>query len=472
MRPSGGRRAALAATLFAAAGGCGLAEGGPADPSPCRAPEILSSAVSANPDNVLSAVVTARVRLADSVALRFGPAGTALDSVTPTVVVVGDSVLVPALGLLPDTPYTLQLVAYPECGTLIGATLGFMTGRLPPDLPSYTASGSDPSPGYVVIAAGMYGLVIDNTGRVVWYHRFPNGPGLNFQAQPTGRYVARPSPSVPTEPTLWVELDPLGSVTRTFGCARGLQPRFHDLLAEPNGSYWVMCDEARMLDLSSLGGVVNAQVLGTVIQHISESGTLLFEWDPFDHFAIEDLDPAERTGANVNWTHGNALDLDSDGNLLVSFRSLSEITKIDARTGAVRWRMGGRANQFTFQDTAEPAFLRQHGLRVSGGARFTLLDNLGEPGGSRAERYEYDEAQRTVRLTGLYGTGAGVTALVGGTTQTWSAGRVLVSFGSGGRVAEYDAAGNLMWRIEGSSGYVFRAQRIRSLYHPGVDSPR
>jgi len=39
-------------------------------------------------------------------------------------------------------------------------------------------------------------------------------------------------------------------------------------------------------------------------------------------------------------------------------------------------------------------------------------------------------------------------------------------------VEEYDAAGNVMWRIEGDAGYVFRAQRIRSLYEPGVGTAR
>jgi hypothetical protein len=29
-----------------------------------------------------------------------------------------------------------------------------------------------------------------------------------------------------------------------------------------------------------------------------------------------------------------------------------------------------------------------------------------------------------------------------------------------------------VWRIDGHAGYVFRAQRIRSLYAPGVDTPR
>jgi hypothetical protein len=47
-----------------------------------------------------------------------------------------------------------------------------------------------------------------------------------------------------------------------------------------------------------------------------------------------------------------------------------------------------------------------------------------------------------------------------------------VSFGNGNAVQEYDALGNGVWRIVGNSGYIFRAQRIRSLYRPGVGDPR
>ena len=50
--------------------------------------------------------------------------------------------------------------------------------------------------------------------------------------------------------------------------------------------------------------------------------------------------------------------------LLVSFRSLNEITKIDVSTGAVVWRMGGLRNEFAFPDPGPP-FLGQHGLRAA-----------------------------------------------------------------------------------------------------------
>ena len=437
-------------------------------------PEILGSTVVGNPDNVLAALVTADVRHGDSVAVRYAPPppGPTLDSVTPAVTPEGDAVTVPVLGLLPETRYALVVVAYSGSSVIAGDTLRFVTGALPTDLAPYVASGSDPSPGYVAFAAGPYGLVIDNTGRVVWYHRFPNGPGLNFQAGPTGRYFARPTTPDPTDRDPWVEIDPLGNVTRTFGCAGDLEPRFHDLIAEPDGAHWIMCDDVHTMDLSGMGGVANAQVMGTVVQHVSATGELLFQWSPFDHFDITDLDSTSRVGVNVNWTHGNSLNLDGDGNLVVSFRSLSEITKIDTKTGAVLWRMGGLRNQFLFQDTPSPAFTFQHGVRLTGAGRMVLLDNMGDPAGSWAERYVYDETSHTARMVASYGSAPPVRASLGGSTQDLPGGHTLVSYGPAGRVEEYDALGRVVWRIDGNPGYVFRAQRIRSLYQPGVGSPR
>src|SRR2546427_11635869 len=66
-------------------------------------PVIDAAAVAANPNNVLSAVVTTRVRFADSVAGQYG-AGPSLDNVTPAGVPPGGSAPVPVLGLLPGPP--------------------------------------------------------------------------------------------------------------------------------------------------------------------------------------------------------------------------------------------------------------------------------------------------------------------------------------------------------------------------------
>jgi hypothetical protein len=439
------------------------------EPVELATPVIDGAAVSRMPDNALGAVVTARARHADSAVVMFGTvqAGV-LDGATPAVKVEEDSALIPVLGLLPETAYSLEVVAYGPGGRGKSERLQVTTDALPSDLPSYSAGGTDPSPGYVVFAAKGYGLAIDNTGRVVWYVRLVEPVTLNFQPQPTGRYYTSPVEADPGNPLPWLEIDPLGRVTRTLGCVHGLVPRFHDLIALQDGSYWLMCDETRTMDLSAIGGAAGAQVTGTVVQHVSGSGALLFEWSPFDHFAITDLDSASRTVPAVNWTHGNALALDAEDNLVISFRSLSEVTKIDTRTGAVVWRMGGSRNEFTF-DEAPPPFSRQHGVRVTPGGELVLLDNLGQDTGSRGERYAVDPGSRTARMIGAYAPSAPAVASLGGTTQYLANGHTLIAYGNGGRVEEYDETGRVVWQIEGDAGYVFRAQRIRSLYAPGVE---
>jgi hypothetical protein len=434
-------------------------------------PAIDAAAAVHNEHNVLSGILAVHARHADSVAVRYRVDGTSTDSVTPAALVSDDSASVAVLGLLPEQHYQLRAVAYGSGGMVIGDPVAFETGTLPSDLPRYTASGDDPSPGYVVLAAGMYGLAIDNTGRVVWYHRFPNGPWLNFMAEPNGRYVARLVTLDPADIESWIEVDALGNTTRTFGCKNGLQPRFHDLISEPDGAYWTLCDETRTLDLRAFGGVAGAKVTGQAVQHVSATGELLFNWSPFDHFLITDVDSATRASASVNWTHGNSLDIDSDGNILVSFRNLSEITKIDSRTGAVLWRLGGIRNQFALTNSNQ-IFAGQHSVRSLGGGQVMLLDNVGDSLESRAERWEINAQTGTARLMDVHGAVPRVRTLIGGSVQAVSRDRTLVSFGTEGRVEEYDAHGAVKWRIDGTPGYVFRAQRIRSLYRPGVNSAR
>lgn len=441
--------------------------------APPAAAVIDEAAVTRNPDNVLSAIALARVRLADSVVVRFRllDAGDGVDSVTPAVVTAVDWTRIPVLGLLPARQYEMRVVAYSGARATVGAPLELTTEALPTDLPAYTASGPDASSGYVAIAAGMYGLVIDNTGRVVWYHRFASGPWLNFMAQANGRYVARLVTSDQTDVESWVELDPLGNVTRTIGCQQGLQARFHDLLTEPDGAYWILCDETRTMDLTEHGGAALARVTGQAVQRISATGELLFHWSPFDHFLITDVDSVFRIGLNVNWTHANSLDLDHDGNVLVSFRNLNEITNIDSRTGQVRWRFGGRRNAFTLAEGSE-LFAGQHSVRVLASGEILLLDNVGDAAESRAERWAVDAVAAAARMTSSYGSVPGVRTLVGGSVQALSPTRTLVSFGTEGRVEEYDASGSVQWRLMGQPGYVFRAQRFLSLYRPGVGIAR
>jgi arylsulfate sulfotransferase len=462
-------RRALAGFALLAATACSP-ESGPTPIPPPPPPTVVSAVAAPGPHNVLSAVVSAALQHADSVAVRYG-VGAALDSISSVVALSGDTADLPVLGLLPATAYSLQVVAWGADTFATGEKLAFTTGVLPANLPSFSAGGSDPSPGYVAFALDTWGLVIDNTGRVVWYRALTGGATLNFQPQATGRFVTHPVTAAPGDLRAWTEFDELGNVTRTLGCTRGLKSRFHDLLTEPDGAYWVLCDETRTMDLTAAGGDAAAQVTGTVVQHVLAGGETAFEWNAFDHFAITDLEPTLRTGPNVNFTHANSLDFDDEGHLLLSFRSLNEVTCIDTVSGAVRWRMGGRANQFTFPETGTP-FVRQHGARAIGPGRLQVLDNLGQQDGTRVEQYAYSATGLTATRTGAMSAAPPVSAVLGGATQRLPGGRTLAAYGNGNRVQEYDDAGRVVWEIHDNPGYVYRATRIASLYRPGHGTPR
>lgn len=470
MRGLAPQGALAAACLLAACADDQLAPPPPPDP-----PAVQAATATPTPLVGLGLLVAVRATGADSVWITaVPPTGAGAPVTSAKALLIDDTATVALLGLLPATNYKVVATAEGPGGTSDGDSLSFATDPLPYDLPQYTATGPSPAPGYVVFAAGYYGIVIDNSGRVVWYYRWPNGPGLNFMPLPNGHYAARPPTPDPADAEPWVEIDPLGRIVRTFGCANGLNARFHDVILDDSGGYFLLCDETRTMDLTPYGGLADARVTGQVVQLISPGlETPLFQWSVFDHLAITDLPLAERTGATVNWTHANALALDAaDGHLLVSFRSLNEVTKVNRQTGAVIWRLGGLANEFRLEGTNMPPFLGQHGVRQPAPGSLLLLDNRGSGTRTVAERYALDEGALTARLVATYGSAPDAIGVLGGSVQATPGGRTLVSIGNGERVEEFDAAGNVVWRLEGGVGYVFRAQRITSLYAPGVGTAR
>jgi len=308
-------------------------------------------------------------------------------------------------------------------------------------------------------------VIIDNTGKVVWYRDFPGGVLNSFQAHLNGTYsilgTADPTPKFHV-------LNILGQETGTIECKNGFKTRFHDFMVAAGGDYWILCDDTRTMDLSSLGGNAAAQVTGTVVQHVETDGSVSFEWNVFDHFQITDLPAADRSGPSVNFTHGNGIDLDTDGNLLLSFRSLSEVTKVNVATGAVMWRLGGLANQFTFINNTKAAFDRQHGVRRGEAGQIQMLDNgLGAP--SRFVTFQIDGNALTATMVNEFIESPTTYTAVGGGTQHYTNGHSIVTFGQAGKVAEVDPAGVKVWELTGVTGmYVFRVQRIQSLYTPGL----
>lgn len=457
-------RAFVAAFAFAVVGGCSDSD----TQAPTPPQHYAGASVQDIPENVLAAAVHVRAESYDSAYIEYHN-GTGAVVRTPAVDFEGDSVArVPVLGLDTATAYTFRVVLT-RAGTADQTvdSLPFTSGSLPTWIPAIGSTGNAAQPGYLALSLPQGGIIVDNTGKVVWYRYIGAGSLSSFQAQPTGAYSLIGNGAAKTE---FLLLNSLGEASGVLSCA-GRPTRFHELLVSADGEAWLLCDETRTMNLTAVGGVAAATVTGTVVQRQSADGTLLWEWSTFDHFEITDLPLADRTGPLVNFTHGNGLGFDSDSNLILGFRSLNEVTKVDRSTGTIIWRFGGLRNQFTVLNDPKGVFEHQHGVRWAGSGRVQLLDNgLSAP--SRLVRYLLDTAAMTATLEWEFIDAPTTFTAVGGSTQYHLDGHAMVAFGQGGRVIEVDEAGQRTWELTGLDGfYIFRAQRIGSLYAAGRGEP-
>jgi hypothetical protein len=443
------------------------------DPSgPPIIPTFAEINVRDNENNVLSAVVAARAINAAAIAVEYG-----LDSLfsqsTPFVPIQGDSAQVPILGLEANQSYLMRAVAISMIGhKTISRPFTFSTPSLPDDLPSLSVlTHQSPSTGFVMLgftSSGnpnqSYALIIDNHGKAVWYRAF-RSPVADFQKQANGSYTAFSSADG-SSPHFY-ELDQLGRITREFRASNGLETGAHEIKFSEDG-HCLFGITFREMDLTSIGGMPNAIVRGMIVEYHRSNGQSLF-WSPFDHFQVTDAAPdVSLTGPHVNPWHGNAIEVDTDGHLLVSFRNSDEVTKINSQTGEIIWRLGGRNNQFTFVNDPLNGFSHQHGIRRVPNGNIILFDNgnLHSPPMSRAVEYKLDEIAKVAELVWEYRHDPPLYGFALGFAQRLANGNTLICYGIAQRIIEVDGIGVKRWElsIDSPSLYAYRAFRIDSLY--------
>ncbi len=278
------------------------------------------------------------------------------------------------------------------------AALGGLA-TLPADLPTITVTvpANDTGGGYVFLSpsrsfrAPYDLLILDDRGEVV-YHQRMNSSVMDFKKQVDGSI------------TYWMSgtfyaLDNSYNLVNTYQPGNGYGwADGHDLQILPNGHALLMIYDAQPVDMSQIvpGGSPTATVTGLVLQELDTQKNVVFEWRSWDHFQITDT-VVDLTRRNIDYVHGNAIELDADGNWLISSRNLWEITKISRASGDIIWRLGGKNNQFTFINNDPPYFAYQHDIRRLPNGHVTLFDNRSGliPEYSRAVEFILDEQRRS-----------------------------------------------------------------------------
>jgi len=430
---------------------------------------------------VLSAVVSADVNHAASVRVEYTAENGSDSGFTPDFAVTRQGNELPVLGLMPQTDYAMRVVATDADGNAVSSeAIPFQTAPLPSDIPTFVALQSgDVQPGYTML--GLFAnsqrnpaLIVDPTGRVVWYRENPRTIS-DFQKQPDGTYSVAVNNGDLFLYSYFVaqycQYDNLGNLLRTWSATGGWLTDNHELRLLPNGDALILAFTQHTMDLTSIGGRPNAIVVGNLLQRVRPSGAVQFQWDAFDHLPVQGIaSPINIQGQYVDWNHMNAIDVTSDGNYLLSARHLNQVVKIDSATGAVLWKLGGMGSDFQFVGDSFNGFSMQHGVRELSNGNILMFDNGDEhvPPQSRAAEYQLDFADHTATLVWQYLAPRSLQAMAMGFAQRLPNGNTLIAYGSAQppRVQEVNPAGEVVWDLSSSApaAGVYRAFRIASLY--------
>jgi hypothetical protein len=331
------------------------------------------------------------------------------------------------------------------------------------------------SPGYIFIApkkeaAAQAGpLIFNNEGRVVWFSPLGTRPATDFRVQ---RYRGRPvltwwrgRSEGGEELAHWNIYDSSYRLIRKVHPKKGLPADIHEFDITPN--------DTALYTMYHKLTVKGRPVLEGVIQELDlKTGRLLFEWHSLDHVALAEsyYKLPKNPRFSFDYFHINSIDVDDDGNLLVSARNTHTIYKIDRRTGKVLWRLGGRRSDFTFRK--EVRFAWQHDARRQPDGTLRLFDNAAAPKVRKQSRgmvLRLHMKQMRATLVHTYVHDPPILAVDQANMQRLPNGHYLVGWGHEPYVTEFGKSGRTLFdarfgRPNGIDSY--RAYRFRWIGRP------
>jgi hypothetical protein len=224
---------------------------------------------------------------------------------------------------------------------------------------------------------------------------------------------------------------------------------FHEFQLTPQGTALVIVPRQVPMDLSPWGGPVDGLVRDYGFREIDvATGRTIREWWALDHVSLDEsyvpqLEP------EWNYFHMNSVTLDTDGNVIVSSRHTKTVYKVDRRTGAVIWRLGGRTSDFTMGEGT--AFSFQHDARPMGGNLYRIFDNATSldpeipSGPSRVVWIKADPHTGTATLLRQLVHPSGHFVQAEGSSQVTPTGTTVVGWGNASRITEFDSLGGIVF---------------------------
>jgi hypothetical protein len=263
---------------------------------------------------------------------------------------------------------------------------------------------NNPSPGYVYLTEtpSRFIVNVNMKGGVTFSRKVIEGDAFDFKIQPNGaKSFYTLTSGTPGSPNYSADgfltaMDSNYQVTGKFVVPGG-PTDLHDSMMLPNGHVIMLSYQDTVMDLTAYGGNAAAIVTDIQIEEIDSSGAKVFEWRGRDHFQIgeaaSDIDLQRAPPNKIDYAHGNSIDMDNNGNLLLSCRHLDTVVKIDHQTGEIIWRLGGKKSDFVFSNDSLNGPSHQNCARFLPIGNLILFDNgnLHNPPLTRAIEYQLNE---------------------------------------------------------------------------------
>lgn len=248
----------------------------------------------------------------------------------------------------------------------------------------------------------------------------------------------------------------------------------HDGLLLRNGNVLLLCSAELPADSAKRvkGGLAGTEhdggkMEGDYLVERTTGGKTVWEWRAWEH-----MDPAaypitSPSDSRSEWTHGNGMAELPDGNILLSFRNISTVVRINRRSGAIDWKLGA------------PPLSGQHAPTPLPNGNILLFDNgpfradTGAQPFSRA--LEINPGTKEIVWKYQDGTGPGSNHFFFSSrisnAQRLPNGNTLINEGLYGRFFEVTTGGDVVWEYvnpefgpatappKGQMNNVFRAYR-------------
>ena len=326
---------------------------------------------------------------------------------------------------------------------------------LSPAAAQLTTQAHDTAPSYIFLAlkegVGEHGpMILDDRGQLVWFSKHTRARDFKvqyFRGRPVltwweGRVVAGHGVGE------YVILDDSYREIARVRAGDGYQGDLHEFLITPEDTALLTSYTPTRTDLSPIGGPKDGEVWEGIAQEVDiETGEVIFEWHSLEHVGVEEsyVSPPSDPAYLYDYFHINSIDVEPDGNLLVSARNTWTVYRVDRKSGEVLWRLGGKRSNFEMGEGARTAF--QHDARRQKDGTITVFDNGAGPkvhDQSRAIVVELDEEEMGATLLHEYTSPEKLICTSQGDAQLLPNANVFVGWGSQPYFSEFSREGELL----------------------------